>query len=117
MTPRQRINGFHFWSLLGLAVITDVFQFLLTLVPFVGPFLASLFAVIARIIFWVWFKVLHVGFADKSNRYVVNVTMSLVEFVPLINFAPAWTIGTWFILKQVKEEDKEFNEELQKKSQ
>lgn len=102
----QRINNFHKWSLLGIAFSIDFLQAFLTFIPLLGPFLASSLTIVARIIFWIWFRMLHVGFADKSNRFFVNISITIIEFLPLINFVPSWSIGTWMIIKQVEKEDK-----------
>lgn len=101
----RRINGFHTWALMGVAVFTDFLQALFTFIPLVGPLFATVFGIIARIVFWVWFRLLGVGFADKSNRFIVNVSITTIEFVPMVNFIPSWSIGTMMIIKQVRKED------------
>lgn len=114
---KNRINNFHKWALLTSAFSMDFLQLFLTLIPLIGPLLASMFGIIGRITFWVWFKILHVGFADKSNRFIVNITITVTEFLPLINALPAWSIGTWVIIRQVRKEDEEYNKKLEEKSQ
>lgn len=116
MTPRKRINGFHTWALILSAAFVDIMQFFLTFIPIVGPFIAASFALVARIIFWIWFKLLRVGFADKSNRYVVNVLMTLGEIMPIINALPGWLIGTVVIIQQVKKEDAEYNKKQEEEA-
>ncbi|QSH39185.1 hypothetical protein JXR01_02665 [Candidatus Kaiserbacteria bacterium] len=101
----RRINGFHTWALMGAAIFTDFLQGLLTFIPIVGPFLASFLTILARIIFWIWFRLLGVGFADKPNRFIVNMSITIAEMLPLINFIPSWAVGTWVIIQQVKKED------------
>jgi len=112
---RNRINNFHKFALLLLAVSMDFMQFFFTFIPVIGPMFAVIFSIIARIVFWVWFKVLHVGFADKANRFMVNIAMSTIEFLPLIDAIPAWTFGTWLLIRQVRKEDKKYNEKIQQK--
>jgi len=111
---KNRINGFHKWALLLCAASMDFLQIFLTFIPFVGPFLASAFGILGRLVFWVWFRVLGVGFADKTNRLVINISMTVVEFLPLLNALPAWTIGTLAIIAQVKAEDALHNLQVEK---
>ena len=111
---RNRINGFHKWSLIVSAFFVDGLQLFFTFIPFVGPFLSSILAFVARIIYWVWFKMLRVGFADKSHRYIANFTMTLAEILPLVNALPMWGIGTWIIVRQVRKEDDEYNIKIEK---
>lgn len=102
----HRINNFHKWGLLGTAISIDFLQTFLSLIPLIGPFLASVLAIFARVIFWVWFRILHVGFADKSNRFFTNISVTIIEILPLINSLPSWSMGTWIIIRQVEKEDK-----------
>lgn len=105
--PKNRINNFHWWALLLLAIIVDFLQFFFVLVPFVGFVLASIFGILARIVFWIWFKVLRVGFADKMSRFAVNAAVTVAEVLPFIAALPAWTLGTLAIMSSVRKEDRE----------
>tara|TARA_B100000745_G_scaffold241106_1_gene163551 strand:- start:394 stop:819 length:426 start_codon:yes stop_codon:yes gene_type:complete len=112
---RQRINTFHTWALISVAFTIDGVQFFISLIPFVGVLIASGIAFFVRIVFWVWFKVLGVGFADTSSRYFVNFTLTFMEIIPFVNMLPAWGIGTVAIIRQVKKEDARYNKrELEK---
>lgn len=118
---RNRINNFHKWALLSVAFTVDFLQtfliFIFFFIPLIGGVLASAVGLIARIVFWLWFRALHVGFADKFHRYVTNVTVTIVEALPYVNFIPGWTIGTYLLIRQVRKEDKKHNEEYRKKQQ
>ena len=110
MGSQSRINGFHTVTLLSAAAFVDTLQTVVTFIPVVGPFIATAVAITARIVFGVWFMVLRVGLADKSRRFIANISMTLAEMLPLINALPIWTIGMWTIIRQVKKEDKENHE-------
>jgi len=114
---RNRINEFHGWALIIVAAWVDFFQFFLTLIPVIGVTLAFFFSVLARLTFSVWFFILGVGFADKTNRFVVNIAVTIGEMIPFIGALPMWTIGTIAIIRQVRTEDAAHNEELRKKTQ
>ena len=113
MGERNRINGFHAWGLLVAATLADTSQFILGFIPFGGALAGAL----ARLTFWVWFKVLGVGFADKSDRFVVNILMTVTELTPLLNLLPTWTLGTILIIRQVRKEDEDVNRKQQKGAQ
>lgn len=113
MNRKNRINGFHKYALLGSCAFMDALQIILSFIPFIGPFIASAVSLMGRASLWIWFKMLDVGFADKSNRYFVNISMTIAEVLPLVNFFPWWTIGTWTIIRQVRHEDQEFNKKLE----
>lgn len=108
-----RINGFHKYALLSVAFAVDFLQFIFVFIPVIGIFLSSILTVVMRIVFWVWLRILGVGFADKSNRYFVNVSMTIVEMLPLLNnIIPGWCIGTLVIIRQVEREDMEKQREV-----
>lgn len=108
---KHRINGFHAFSLMVFALGADTAQLFLGWIPLGGVLIGAL----SRLIFWIWFKVLGVGFADTSTRYFLNIGMTFMEILPLINFAPTWSIGTVMIIRNVHSEDKKYNKEQQKK--
>ena len=108
---RQRINGFHTIFLMVFALGADTAQLSLGWIPFGGVIVGAS----SRLNFWVWFKVLGVGYADTSDRYFLNSGMTFAEILPLINLAPMWSIGTAFIIRGVHSEDKKYNKEQQQK--
>lgn len=115
--PQHRINSFHKWALLISAVAMDFLQLFLTFIPFVGPFIASILGFLGRVTFWIWFKLLHVGFADRPNRFMINISITVLEFLPLLNMLPGWTIGTFAIIRQVAKEDQKHNKKNEEDSE
>ncbi len=108
-----RINGFHKSALLSVAFAVDFLQFIFVFIPILGLFLSTILTVFARIVFWVWLRILGVGFADKSNRYFLNIAVLSVEILPFLNnVIPGWGVGTFFIIRQVEKEDAEKQKEM-----
>gem|GEM_PF-2499725 len=111
MQERNRINGFHAWAITSTAAFVDAIQFFFTFIPIIGWFLSVAFAIITAIVFWVWLKVLNVGFMDTSLRFFSNFFKIFLEMIPILNMFPIFTIMTVFIILKVRLEDKKYNEE------
>ncbi|PCI28840.1 hypothetical protein COB52_03145 [Candidatus Kaiserbacteria bacterium] len=110
MQERNRINGFHAWAIISVSVMVDVIQLIFTLLIFT-LLLSTVFAIITAIVFWVWFKVLDVGFMDTSSGFFKNYFKIVFEMIPILNIFPIFTIMTVFIISKVRKEDKKYNEE------
>lgn len=87
----SRINMASGGLAIALAVLIDVFQFVLMLVPIVGWFLSSVVSVVSMFLFGIWFSHLGVGlFSEK--RILGTLGAMLGEALPLANGFPLWTI-------------------------
>lgn len=71
------------------ALVTDVLQAALELIPFLGIFLSWLVDIAAIIGFSMWFN--HFGHSLMRERPLALMGTTLVEAMPFVNMVPAWT--------------------------
>lgn len=76
--------------LILVAGAIDLFQFLITLIPFVGWLITPIISICAAIIFGFWFSYLGIPMLDPK-RVLGTLGTMLGEMVPIINAFPMWT--------------------------
>lgn len=78
--------------MITVAVIIDVTQFFLTLIPFLGWFLEFCLGIFAWVLFSIWCS--HYGVSLYSSKRALGTIGTIVaEVVPFIDAAPWWTIN------------------------
>ena len=74
-----------------IAVIVDLIQFILTLIPYIGWILSMIVSICATFFFGIGFY--HSGVNIFSSRMILGTLGTLVgEVTPLINGVPWWTV-------------------------
>lgn len=96
----------------GLLIITafciDLFETLLEWLG-IGLFgLSSLLSVCAATIFWIWFKMLDVGFVVSPKKFVTMAATSVLEIMPGLDAIGGfiWTIGIATLVVITRSEDR-----------
>lgn len=118
---RRRIGNIVAFFLVPAALLIDATQFLfylIGLIPFIGQVAALIFppliAVMAWIMFYLWFKLLGVDFMDGLMRKAVLMfSTAFSEMVPLVNAMPLWTLGIILMIAIVRVEDAVYNKQHQ----
>jgi predicted PurR-regulated permease PerM len=81
------------------AVLVDVFQFLLLIIPFVGWLIGWMASIIATFAFGIWFS--HHGVSMMDPKRVLRfLATTLAEFIPVINGIPVWTVTITYTVLQ-----------------
>ena len=112
------ISGSAFLSpigiiMLGVAVFADVSEFLVEFIPIVGQILSILIDICALLIIggWMYFKsgvikapkktIAKIGKAAKWAKRLkwIRPLCIIIEMIPIIGSAPAWTIAVYLELK------------------
>lgn len=91
--------------LVVVALLVDLFQFLITLVA-IGVFLAPIITVCASALFWIWFKLLGISIITNPKRLATFGIESVGELIPIVNTLPMWTLGTVITIIITRSEDK-----------
>jgi hypothetical protein len=68
----------------------DIVLALIQLIPFAGSVAASVFNVIPLMVFFIWYKLLGISFANPKKA-ISFFGASIIEFIPLLNVLPTWT--------------------------
>ncbi|MEK7079947.1 MAG: hypothetical protein AAB883_01640 [Patescibacteria group bacterium] len=112
MTP-QKIGPMTLGLMAGLALVLDVIQFFLTLTV-IGSFVSMFVAMLAWIVFFIWFALLGVSYFDaKGGKKLAIAGVSFIsELIPFIDALPGLTIG---VIMLVLQHNKEVDEMAAKK--
>lgn len=98
---KQEIGIITSIALVGVALIFDGIQALLTLSVFLIP-VAWFMSALAWIIFLLWFLYLGVSYFDKGGalRLLTALAAIVTELLPIINALPGLTIGVVALIVQ-----------------
>lgn len=102
---RYRIGGFHTGALYGVAIVGDVLQFLITLIPIIGFILSSLVSMLLYIVFWVWFRLLGVGMTEHTDTLIARIGIGIAEALPIVNALPGWTLAVALTIYATRKSD------------
>lgn len=88
-------------AIVGVALVFDGLQFLLTLTV-VGTVVAWYLSALAWIIFLLWFALLGVSYFGKGAaiRFLTVFASAVAELVPVVNALPALTLGVVALIIQ-----------------
>lgn len=105
-----RIHTIMAGLMIGLAVLADGIQFLLTLTV-IGSIAAIFVSAFVWIVFLIWFAVCGVSYFDRGGavRGLILISSVITELVPLINALPATTLGVVALIIHSRIEDRKRN--------
>lgn len=115
---RKRIGIATDLSMKLVAVLGDLFGFILNVIPIIGGFLASGVGIVGNIVFALWYLLLRVRPIEgkRSRRaFIVRILVFIFELVPYVNILPGFSIAVFYTNNMVRKEDKEYNEDIRKK--
>lgn len=92
------------FCLIGAAIIIDVLQLLIGIIPILGQIIGMLITLITAFMFWLWFKLLGVTFSRKQSLRFMGG--SIVEFIPALGMLPVWTLAVSLIISKEKLNEK-----------
>lgn len=106
---RRRIPNTTAILMISVALLFDLIQFILTAL-FIGMILNPVIVTpLAWFTFFLWYKFRGVNITDKVSRFATMTVTPLIEFIPMINALPAWTLGVFIMISIVKAEDIAYN--------
>lgn len=93
--------------MIGVALLIDGLQFLLTLTV-IGSVVAMVLSAFAWITFVLWFALQGVSYFDRGAavRGLILISSIIVELIPLINALPATTLGVAALILHSRIEDR-----------
>jgi len=113
---KERIGFGSSFLLYSTAMVVDLAQLFLgmiALIPFLGAMIFLMFntalAITAWLTFFLWYKLLGIGFLDGTflaRKVAVFLGSAFVELTPLGVF-PVWTLTVFFLIAIVRAEDKQ----------
>ena len=103
----HRISTVSAGLMIGVAVLIDGIQFLLTLTV-IGSLVSMLLSVFVWVAFLLWFALQGVSYFDKgaATRGFILIFSVIVELVPMINALPATTLGVVALVIHTRMEDR-----------
>ena len=106
----HRINTITAGLMIGVAVLADGIQFLLTLTV-IGSIVAMFISAFVWIVFLIWFALCGVSYFDRggATRGLIMLTSAITELVPFINAVPALTLGVVALIIHSRMEDRKRN--------
>lgn len=106
----HRIGTVTAGLMIGLAVLVDGIQFLLTLTV-IGSIVAMLISAFVWITFLIWFALCGVSYFDRGAavRGGIVIVSAITELVPFINAVPAVTLGVVALIIHSRIEDRKRN--------
>lgn len=84
-----------------VALLFDVIQALINLLPFAGQILSFFVSIFAFLTFYVWFKIHGTSFS-KPTRALKFLGGFSIELIPVLNMLPAWTLAVVLIIGETK---------------
>jgi hypothetical protein len=110
---RHRIKIHTAIAMVTLAILFDLLQLLLIAVPLVGAVMSSFVSFVPPFLFFLWFKLVGVTYLDRGMQKVAASAFGmLIEYLPLVNALPGWTISVILTILIVRREDKKYNREV-----
>lgn len=119
METKNDIGSIHAAALVAVALVVDLVQglliFLIGLIPFIGTLLSVMvswvISVFVGIMFFLWFKIFCSvrfwgGSARKSLAFFGGF---LLEFIPILNILPGWTLAVILTILFEKREKARYN--------
>ena len=105
-----RIHTITAGLMIGVAVLADGIQFLLTLTV-VGSIVAMFVSTFVWIVFLIWFALCGVSYFDRggATRGLIVIASAITELVPFINAVPAITFGVVALIMHSRAEDRKRN--------
>jgi hypothetical protein len=94
------IGNITLWFMVAVAIFFDALQFLVNIIPFLGWILSLMVDIFAFGTFALWFKFNKIEFTAKRNMFLGGGF--LLEFIPLLNSVPFWTISIIIIALDLK---------------
>lgn len=86
-----------------VALLFDLIEILLNLVPFLGWILIWLMDMLVWLTFFLWFKVRGVGFSSKRS---LSLGLGLlIEIIPVVDILPGWTLAVILMIRSSWKED------------
>lgn len=112
MAPKSKISNLSATFIIGVAVLVDGIQFLLTLTV-LGSLLSVLLTFFASVGFFLFFLLLGVKYTGKGGgvKLFSMLGASVAELIPFINAIPAWTAGVVAIIVQERMREAAENKE------
>lgn len=108
-TPRNRASiGFKI-LLYGLAVIVDIAQIILNFFA-VGLAVNRIIDIVVGCLLTAIMYAKGLSLAEHSKLYISVLGTLLVEEIPVVDIAPAWTIDAWYIIRTIQKEDAAYNQ-------
>jgi hypothetical protein len=105
MDTESRISKSTSGLMIAVAVLFDVANGLINLVPIAGQILSDFVTIVAYGTFWLWFTILGISMIDPKKALRFFGTGG-IEMIPVINALPALTLGVFLTISMVKLEDK-----------
>lgn len=96
-------------SMVFMAVILDVIQFFISMLPLIGLIVSSAIALIALVFFGIWFGLLGVNYFGGRKAHlkiIAALGASASELIPIFNMLPAITTSVLVIIFAVWLEDR-----------
>lgn len=90
--------------MIGTAIVYDLANAGINLIPVAGNIGASFISVFACMHFWLWFKLHGVSFSKKPGRAISFFGCELIEFIPVLNVLPATTLGVFLTIASTRAE-------------
>lgn len=102
-----RIGNVTAGLMIGVALLVDGIQFLLTLTV-IGSVVAMFVSVFVWISFVIWFALHRVSYFDRgaATRGLILLGSVIVELIPMINALPATTLGVAALIFHTRIQDK-----------
>jgi hypothetical protein len=108
-TPRNRARiGFKI-LVYGLAIIVDIAQIVLNFFA-VGLAVNRIIDIVFGCLLAAIMYIKGLSLAEHSKLYISVLGTLLVEEIPVVDIAPAWTIDAWYIIRTIQKEDAVYNE-------
>ena len=106
---RNRLDFTTVLLMLGTALLFDTIQAEISIIPFIGWILSSMLSGMAWLTFYMWTSLKGWGLSDTVKKVIVMWALPAIEFIPLVNVLPAWTLSVSLQLAFLKAEDTAYN--------
>ena len=93
---KPKISKTDFFKMLAVAIFFDATLAVIQLIPVAGSVAAMVFNVIPLMLFFIWYLLLGISFSNPKKG-LSFFGASLVEFIPIINILPTWTMEVCYM--------------------
>jgi len=108
-TVTYRIGTVQACFMVGIAIIGDLLQFLLSLTGILAIG-ADVVTFLTESILGIWFMISGVGFMSgkkATSKFLNVIGTTVIELIPIVDALPTLTIGTILLIRASRAEDRE----------
>jgi len=94
---QKEIGSATAFLMIFVALIYDLFQLIINLIPIAGQILSFVITIFAFLTFYLWFKIYGRSFVSPKRAMAMGAGV-IIEIIPIISILPGWTVAVILLI-------------------